>query len=1166
MFIPAVLLVGATGAAADYTEDFLNPLKNSNSGANGYLGTGGVGYNYNGNLGTWLFSSGNGGINQAAEGLGDGSSNGNAISSLGQGRPQDERGTNARAISVILAGTLFTDSVEYTVSFDVIGDASGNNAGYYWLAEVYGYDNSGSNYIQIDGTHGGWSGGANKPFAATGAATVNYLSDFVAIAGENAAGTTSVSFTFTYSAANSADIAFAVGTYNNIFGIDNFEIIDPTAEPEPIPDPLPPPAILPGLAPALNPLPNVVLFLADDMGIGDTSAYQDLTGNPDEKQIHTPNMERLAQRGTRFTDAHTPGSTCTPSRIGLLSGSYPFRSPLKIKAANQTHTHGLMFPGRRHTMAHMLKRAGYRTYGYGKWHLGHQSDKEGSGQMIEGPLESGFDTYTGSDGNFGYPGAMIKDRQFMRFDANDNLVPYHDPSALPWIAGGGVWTGFKDPNLLKVQPAVFAALESDLDTHMSSHANKPLFIYYASHGNHDPYVAAHELAGQVISSNVTVSGTILNIPLDPGGDLDGDGIPDPDYADPDYVWGSGVVDKWWDPHFATNASGDMIYNGPTARARMVRENDIIVGELLDFLIETDDPRNPGHKMIDNTLFIFTSDNGADMKARYAVGKLPQDDGAGQVQLNGFKGTVREGGTRVPFIASLPGLIDTNGTSSAIFGLNDLYATLAEMIGHRLEEDEAVDSESLLAAWTNGLDGVVRSEDLIYQHWQFLLSRRGEFKLQSLDGDYTGNSNDRFADSNNLDFDDMAFSKLYNLSNDLNEASNLGNTALAADMLAAANLLGGQGYSRTGAAEPVNGANFMGGDFFSDLNWHGYGNIRNYQVPYSPVPGFISTNATVTTNLVGMKLMLRYDIFDFAPPGTGTLVNTLFEVRGGTFYATNGPVELVDSQLHVAAGPADLGSGVLGMNSSTGTVISLGGTLSAGALSIGNATGATAGAKTVRFEKGDGIIILSDSDPIRFGDDGDSSDDFINFTTGTKGRLVSVKGAAFYEGLWTNGLLRVDGQTGTVSFAESGFLLLDQGDGTEALILDSGQAVDYDGDGINDIWEQQKVGRVDLLPAPGDGDYDDDGLSDVVEYILDTDPQIGNAEFGLLGQYDGNSNEFVVAFDSISSRTYVMEHKSDLMSPADWQVLDILNGLDANTELSYPVSSSNGFFRVRVYAP
>jgi len=1252
----ATLFIGAGATAATntiYSEDFSSPTSQSNSGANGSLGTGGAGAAYA--LGTWLYTGGNMGIDDPAEGDGSGDSNNNAISSIDHARVQDERGSNARAISLVLSGSLFANGVEYTVSFDVYGDASGNDAGRYWLAELYGYDSSGSNYIQIDGTHSGWGSGAGypKPFTSHGSATTNYLKDSgsngVAIDNENTAGTNSVSFTFTYDGANSADIGFAVGAYNNIFGIDNFRIVDPSAgtlvtrtiqfggaatnidttawisqigadqivqwngenswgggsgsqgnlvnkgigttlvssnsyltltsrtisssnasrtntvvynqalginssdsfganfqqsdavlwafdfdkdvelkqvifsgldagnkdrmrviasgvtndlspadtdetsswsgagnteiytfgtpvavsagddititthtnqapgyidpannkwglygvivsyeepapEPEPIPDPLPPPPILPGLTAALDPVPNIVLFVADDMGIGDSSAYQDLTGNPDAKQIHTPNMERLAERGVRFTDVHTPGSTCTPSRIGLLSGSYPFRSPLKIKAANQTHIDGLMFPGRRHTMAHMLKRAGYRTYGYGKWHLGHQSDKEGSGLMIEGPLESGFDTYTGSDGNFGYPGAMIKDHQFMQFDADDNLVPYGASNAVPWIAGGGVWTGFKDPNLLKVQPAVFAALEADLATHMSTHTAKPLFIYYASHGNHDPYVAPGELAGHVISSNVTVSGTILNVPLDPGGDLDGDGIPDPDYADPDYVWSAGVVDKWWDPHFETNALGEVIYNGPTARARMVVENDIIVGELLDFLIDTDDPRNPGHKMIDNTLFIFTSDNGADMKSRYAVGKLPQDDGAGLVQLNGFKGTVMEGGTRVPFIAAMPGLLATNATSSAIFGLNDLYATVAEMIGHRLEADEAVDSESLLTAWTNGLDGVVRTDDLIYQHWQFLLARRGELKLHAKDGDYTGASDDRFADSNNLDFDDMIVNKFYDLSNDLNEANNLGSTSEAVDMLATVNLFGGQGYSRSGAEAPVNGPNFTGGDFFSDANWAGYGNIRDNIVPYSPMPGFICTNAIVSNNLTGMKLMQRYDTFDFVPPGTGTFMNTMFEVRGGTFYATNGPVALVDSQLHVADGLADLGSGVLAMNASTGTVISMGGTLSAGAISIGDQPGATDGAKTVRFEKGSGVIVLTDSDPIRFGDDGSSDNDFVNFTAGTEGRLVSVKGASFFEDLWTNGLLRIDGETGTGSFAESGFVLLDQGNGTQALML------------------------------------------------------------------------------------------------------------------------------------
>ncbi|MFP6612432.1 MAG: sulfatase-like hydrolase/transferase, partial [Pirellulales bacterium] len=75
--------------------------------------------------------------------------------------------------------------------------------------------------------------------------------------------------------------------------------------------------------------PNIILLMADDMGMGDTSAYQDFTGNRDDVQIHTPNMERLARMGVRFTDAHTPSSRCTSTRYGLLTGRYPWRSRMK---------------------------------------------------------------------------------------------------------------------------------------------------------------------------------------------------------------------------------------------------------------------------------------------------------------------------------------------------------------------------------------------------------------------------------------------------------------------------------------------------------------------------------------------------------------------------------------------------------------------------------------------------------------------------------------------------------------------------------------------------------------------------------------------------------------------------------------------------------------------
>ncbi len=106
--------------------------------------------------------------------------------------------------------------------------------------------------------------------------------------------------------------------------------------------------------------PNIILMMADDMGMGDTSAFQDFTGNADDVQVDTPQMERLARMGIRFTDAHTPSSRCSPTRYGLLTGRYPWRNRLK---------HWVLFGAQgdpmieadRPTIASILRDAGYRT-------------------------------------------------------------------------------------------------------------------------------------------------------------------------------------------------------------------------------------------------------------------------------------------------------------------------------------------------------------------------------------------------------------------------------------------------------------------------------------------------------------------------------------------------------------------------------------------------------------------------------------------------------------------------------------------------------------------------------------------------------------------------------------------------------------------------------------
>ena len=124
--------------------------------------------------------------------------------------------------------------------------------------------------------------------------------------------------------------------------------------------------------------PNVVILLADDMGYGDPRCY-----NPNSK-IATPNIDRLARDGMRFTDAHAPGPLCHPSRYGLMTGRYPFRTDVSRWPTQPLIEKGQM------TIATLLRDQGYHTAMVGKWHLGIRED--GYDQPLRGgPLDCGFD-------------------------------------------------------------------------------------------------------------------------------------------------------------------------------------------------------------------------------------------------------------------------------------------------------------------------------------------------------------------------------------------------------------------------------------------------------------------------------------------------------------------------------------------------------------------------------------------------------------------------------------------------------------------------------------------------------------------------------------------------------------------------------------------------------
>ena len=186
-------------------------------------------------------------------------------------------------------------------------------------------------------------------------------------------------------------------------------------------------------------LPNIILIYADDLGYGDVSCNG-------ATKIKTPNVDRVAEKGLRFRDAHSAAATCTPSRYAMLTGEYAFRK--RGTGILPGDAKLIIAPGRT-TMASILKKAGYTTGVVGKWHLGLGSDKpDWNGEIKPGPLEIGFDycfliPATGDR----VPCVYIENHRIVGLDPKDPIqVSYKEPI-------GNEPTGKDHPELLKMHPS-----------------------------------------------------------------------------------------------------------------------------------------------------------------------------------------------------------------------------------------------------------------------------------------------------------------------------------------------------------------------------------------------------------------------------------------------------------------------------------------------------------------------------------------------------------------------------------------------------------------------------------------------------------------------------------------------------------------------------------------
>jgi arylsulfatase A-like enzyme len=399
---------------------------------------------------------------------------------------------------------------------------------------------------------------------------------------------------------------------------------------------------------------NVVVILADDLGYGDVHCF-----NPERGKIPTPNMDKLAAEGMRFTDAHSSSSICTPSRYSLLTGRYHWRTRLQSGIINPWEA-PLISPGRL-TIAGLAKKTGYETAAIGKWHLGwnwsidsmdlqhftRYGPPEGVGDTVKeyiatpqdveawkktfsqpitgGPTAVGFDYYFGTDVPNWPPFCFIE---------NDKTVGI--PSR--FLAPGQVrknqaskqGPAMPDWKFAEVLPTVFDKAVRFIDD--KANESHPFLLYLALTAPHTPIAVEQNWKNQ-----------------------------------------SGLENEYAD---------------------FVMETDAAVGKILEALEK--------NHLADNTLVIFTSDNGC--SENVGVKELAQRGHYVSGVFRGYKHDFWEGGHRMPFIVRMPGITKPGSVCDQMVCQTDIMATLADLFKIKLPTNAGEDSYSLMALLKGGKEG------------------------------------------------------------------------------------------------------------------------------------------------------------------------------------------------------------------------------------------------------------------------------------------------------------------------------------------------------------------------------------------------------------------------------------------------------------------------------
>lgn len=453
-------------------------------------------------------------------------------------------------------------------------------------------------------------------------------------------------------------------------------------------------------------LPNIVIIYADDMGYGDLAIQ-----NPDSK-IPTPNLDKLASEGMRFTDGHSSSGICTPSRYALLTGRYHWRK-----------FHGIVnsfgppsFDQERLTMPEMLKEKGYATACIGKWHLGWNWNfiSEPTGERMKngriqkyylpneidwtkpikgGPLSHGFDYYFGDDVPNFPPYTWIENEHVV-------TIPNLPLSETPKTSEGR-WEARPGPMAEGWElDAVMPKLTEKAVEYIESRKGKeePFFLYFPWTSPHAPIVPTKEFMG------------------------------------------------------TTKAGG---------YGDFMHQSDWTAGQVLKALKE--------NGFEENTVVIFTADNGPE---RYAYDRIKNFNHLSAGGLRGLKRDTWEGGHRVPFVVKWPGVVKAGSVSDEVINQVDLMSTLAELVDFELSNNSAEDSYNLLPHLKGDKDAVNIREATVQNTFKDRYAiRKGDWVLIDSKSGMHSQVPDWF--NKKYGYKENSFEgELYNLKKDRSQKNNL----------------------------------------------------------------------------------------------------------------------------------------------------------------------------------------------------------------------------------------------------------------------------------------------------------------------------------------------------------------------------------------------------------